>query len=159
MKPKKRASKVAVLFSQDVLDLERSRAYAAGVIEGKKQVGERARYEEQRTRVEALGALRREVERGTMNISGYDKAVVLAALYNAARPQGLGFLHYTPEDMTVAQARRILDSGETYFDYYKGRVMKVDLSTGNLDTRLYNRDNGSGAAEFAILAAIYRASS
>ena len=35
-----------------------------------------------------------------IDISGLDKADVLAALYNNSRPLGLGFLHATPEDMT-----------------------------------------------------------
>ena len=86
-----------------------------------------------------------------MDISNLDKATVLAALYNHARHQGMGLLHFDPEPMTVEQAREILAAGQTYFDYVKGRVMKVDLSKDFLDTRLYDRDNGLGAAENAIL--------
>ena len=86
-----------------------------------------------------------------MNISKLDKAVVLAALYNHARPQGMGLTHYDPVPMTMDEAREILATGQTHFDYVKGRVMKVDLSKDFLDTRLYDRDNGSGAAEDAIL--------
>ena len=86
-----------------------------------------------------------------MDISKLDKAAVLAALYNHARPQGMGFLHFDPKPMTVEQAKEILATGQTYFDYVKGRVMKVDLSKNFLDTWLYDRDNGPGAAENAIL--------
>jgi hypothetical protein len=85
-----------------------------------------------------------------MDISKLNKAEVLAALYNAALPQGMGFLHYTPEPMTTAEAQTILNTGETYFDYLKGRVMKVDLSKDELRTALYNRDNGPDAAENAL---------
>jgi len=85
-----------------------------------------------------------------VDISGLDKAAVLAALYNRARTQGLGMLHYTPEDMTVEEAKEILDAGETYFDYLKGRVMKVRLRGDSFDSFLYNRDNGPGAAEAVI---------
>lgn len=85
-----------------------------------------------------------------MNIRGMDKAVVLAGLYNGARPQGMGFLQYDPKPMTVEEARKILDAGQTYFDYLKGRVMKIDLSRDEVDTQLYNRDNGPGAAERAL---------
>ena len=90
-----------------------------------------------------------------MNISKLDKAEVLVALYNNARPQGMGYLHYTPEDMTVEEARKILANFEeqgqqSYFDYLKGRVMKIDLRGDDLFTALYNRDNGEGAAEQAL---------
>ena len=50
----------------------------------------------------------------------------------------------------VEEARKILDAGQTYFDYLKGRVMKIDLSRDEVDTQLYNRDNGPGAAERAL---------
>ena len=85
-----------------------------------------------------------------MNIAGMNKAAVLAALYNAARPQGMGFLQYDPKPMTEQEAQQILDSGETYFDYLKGRVMKIDLKGEEIDPRWYNWDNGSDMAETAV---------
>ena len=85
-----------------------------------------------------------------IDLNGKDKAEVLAKLYNASQPQGMGFLQAEYKDMTTEQAQEILDSGETYFDYLKGRVMKVDLSCNELDPRLYDRDNGQGAAAAAI---------
>lgn len=87
-----------------------------------------------------------------MDITGLDKAAVLAALYNRAKPQGMGFLHYTPEPMTLDEARNLLvEFGSTaYFDYLRGRVMKISLAGDEVDTWLYNRDNGEGAAEAAI---------
>ena len=85
-----------------------------------------------------------------MDIKGMDKAKILAALYNGARSQGMGLLHYTPEAMTPTEAQEILDSGQTYFDYHKGRVMKISLESDELRTDLYNRDNGPGAAESII---------
>lgn len=84
-----------------------------------------------------------------INISGINKAAILAALYNNSRPQGLGFLHFKPDEMTIEQAERLLEQ-QTYFDYLLGRVMKVDLSGDILRTWLYDRDNGQGAAEAAI---------
>lgn len=78
------------------------------------------------------------------------KAEVLAALYNASHPQGLGFLHFSPPyPMSIEQAEALLAKG-AYFDYLQGRVMKVDLSGDELDPRLYDRDNGAGAAQRAI---------
>lgn len=85
-----------------------------------------------------------------IDISGMDKAEVLAKLYNAARPQGMGFLHYTAQDMTAEEAKELLSDGRAYFDYLKGRVMKVNLSGDLLCPVLYDRDNGEGAARRAL---------
>jgi hypothetical protein len=52
--------------------------------------------------------------------------------------------------MTIDQADRILGSGNQYFDYLQGRVMKIDLSHDEIDTRLFDRDNGRDAAAKAI---------
>lgn len=82
--------------------------------------------------------------------AGLDKAKVLAALYNAARPQGMGFVRYDPTPMSIEEARGLLQH-TNQFDYLKGRVMKIDFGGDGLDTRLYNRDNGEGAAEMAIM--------
>lgn len=84
-----------------------------------------------------------------MNITGLKKSAVLATLYNASKPQGMGFMHYDSTAMTEAEAEKLLAMG-THFDYLKGRVMKIDLSEDELDTRLYNRDNGVDSAENAI---------
>ena len=84
-----------------------------------------------------------------IDISKLDKAAVLAALYNAARPQGMGFLHYTPEDMTRDQAAELLKETAN-FDYLRGRVMKISLANDVLRTGLYDRDNGDGAAARAL---------
>ena len=84
-----------------------------------------------------------------ISIAGKNKAKILAALYNSAKAQGLGFLHFTPEPMTEEQAVELLEKTQ-YFDYLQGRVMKVDLSGDELNPRLYDRDNGQGAAEEAL---------
>lgn len=78
-----------------------------------------------------------------------NKAEVLATLYNNSKPIGNGILHFTPEDMTIDEAK-ILLATQTDFDYLKGRVMKIDLTGDELRTDLYNRDNGGGAAEAAL---------
>lgn len=88
-----------------------------------------------------------------IDITNLNKAAILAALYNASRPLGLGYLHYTPEDMTTEEAAALLRR-QTYFDYLKGRVMKIDLSGNTLDPQLYDRDNGQDAAECAIMNAL-----
>lgn len=84
-----------------------------------------------------------------INIGEVDKAAVLAALYNNAQAQGVGRLVADSELMTLGEAAAWLND-RTYFDYLKGRVLKVDLSSNELDARLYDRDNGDGAAYRAI---------
>ena len=94
-----------------------------------------------------------------ISLEGLKKADVLAALYNGSRPLGMGFLQYDPEPMTTEEAAEcivrhtsIRFNGEPiiYFDYLKGRVMKVELAGDELDPRPYDRDNGPGAAALAI---------
>jgi hypothetical protein len=85
-----------------------------------------------------------------VSIAGLNKAEVLAALYNTARPQGMGFLHYDPAPMTTEVAQAILDLGVTSFDYLKGRVMKVDLSGDDVDPWGFDRDNGHGVVEAVV---------
>lgn len=45
-----------------------------------------------------------------VDISDLNKVDVLAALYNASRPQRMGFLEYCPTPMTSDQARQLLDT-------------------------------------------------
>jgi hypothetical protein len=85
-----------------------------------------------------------------ISLVGLDKAAVFAALYNGARAQGLGFLHYDPTSMTAETARQRFGSAFGYFDYVDGRVMKVNLEGDELNPWLYDRDNGAGAAETII---------
>lgn len=85
-----------------------------------------------------------------ISLKDLDKAEVLAVLYNASKPQGMGFMRYDPKPMTREEAQKLLDTKQTYFDYLNGRVMKVDLSGEELSVWGYDRDNGSGAAERAI---------
>lgn len=87
----------------------------------------------------------------TVNIAGIDKAELLSALYNRSRQQGMGFMHARgAHPMTVEQAREEIAAHGLYFDYLHGRVMKVDLSGGELFTYAYNRDVGRDAAEEVI---------
>lgn len=89
---------------------------------------------------------------GTITIKGMSKAVVLAALYNAATPQGMGFIQYNKEPMTVEQAQEIVKDGRSSFDYLYGRVMKIDIGKDAINPSAYDRDNGKGAAEKALAA-------
>lgn len=84
-----------------------------------------------------------------ISIAGLNKAAVLAALYNAAKANGMGFLQYDPKPMTPDEADKLL-MRTTNFDYLKGRVMKINLSKDLLETGCYDRDNGTDAAKRAI---------
>lgn len=84
-----------------------------------------------------------------VDIKDLDKSQVLAALYNAARPQGMGFCQYDPTPMDTIEAKEILNT-TTSFDYLHGRVMKLSLKENAFDSSLYNRDNGYNAAEQVI---------
>lgn len=141
-----------------------------------------------------------------ISIKGLDRATVLAALVNAAKPVGLGRTHLLASGrMTAEEARQYINEraeertrctehedcrrlpararlcanrvggacghadcmespelrlecwslarGEPVrldFDYLNGRPIKVDLGPTDLDTRLYNRDQGAGAAERVV---------
>ena len=85
-----------------------------------------------------------------MNIKDMNKAKILAALYNNSKPQGMGWLQANHDDMTEGEAQELLDSGQTYFDYLHGRVMKIDLSSDDLETWLYDRDIGQGECERVV---------
>jgi hypothetical protein len=84
-----------------------------------------------------------------ISIKGLDKAEVLQALYDRARTQGMGIFQYIPGPLSKEEAQSLLQTS-SYFDYLKGRVMKIDMSGDEIDPRLYDRDNGEGAAEAAI---------
>lgn len=91
-----------------------------------------------------------ENEMENIDISKLDKAEVLASLYNRSKVQGMGCFRAVDGCMTKEQAQKLLDNGQTYFDYIHGKIMKVDLSGNELETYLYDRDNGEGAANMAI---------
>jgi hypothetical protein len=90
-----------------------------------------------------------------ISIEGLEPSDVLAALYNAARPLGMGMLHYTPEKMSRVDDQEIIDrmrrewDGKEFasVDYVKGRPLKVTLDlTGKVlrNARLYDRNQGEG---------------
>lgn len=75
----------------------------------------------------------------------------LAVLFNASGPKGLGELQYmSGHTMTPEEAAKVLKKG-SYVDYLEGRVIKVDFGNRfELDTTLYDRDNGEDAAATAL---------
>lgn len=95
-----------------------------------------------------------------VNIAGLDKAEVLLALWNASIMQGMSVLGFLRSgELTLEKAKQEIKSRKhqsldgkdsIYFDYLNGKVMKVDLGQDEFDPRLYDRDNGDGAAQRAI---------
>jgi len=94
-----------------------------------------------------------------VDISGLDKAAVLATLYNRAgspRPGSAAALHYTPMPMSIEQSRAIIeedlakyDSG-IHYDCLHGRCLKINITGDTMDSWLYDREYGEGAAQRAI---------
>ena len=94
-----------------------------------------------------MRAFAMEESNGNIDISGLDKVVLLKALYERAKPLGSGFLQYTPAPLSDEVAEK---ASKKYIDYLNGRVMKINISGDEVNTRLYNRDNGASAAEEVI---------
>ncbi len=87
-----------------------------------------------------------------IDISKKEKAAVFVALYNAARPRQLAYFNYTPGPMSIEEARKIIDELRPlmFFDYFRGRCMKINLTGDTVDTWLFDINNGPGAGEQAI---------
>ena len=92
-----------------------------------------------------------------VRLNNVTREAALAALFNRAKPQGLGMLQYDKAHvMTEEEARFVLMNGD-YVDYLEGRVIKVDFNNPDeIDTTLYDRDNGKDAGEAAVFFARYR---
>lgn len=94
----------------------------------------------------------------TINIAGLDKAEVLMALYHRGQVQGLGTLEASSSVMSLETAKEFVEEATTnarhgeviYFDYVLGRVIKTEIGHDELNPRLYDRDNGQGAAAAAL---------
>ncbi len=84
----------------------------------------------------------------TVDTTGIDRAELLMALFNAASAGGstAGMIAaMAPQPMDITEATGLLAEGHTYFDYYRGRVMKIDVMADHIQPWLYDRDNGEGS--------------
>jgi hypothetical protein len=88
----------------------------------------------------------------TLDISGLDKATLLAALWNNATAPPAWFKHSgpTPSFLSKTEAAQILATMGYDFDYLKGRILKLNLSADEFHFWLYDRDNGSGMAKRVV---------
>ena len=101
-----------------------------------------------------------------IDVSDIKPEHLLAALYNAVSPSGMGVLQAKPGDMTSDEAKALLcgdvqegdypvdrqrqDNKPAYFDYLYGRCLKVEINSKTLRTGLYDRDYGQGAAQRVV---------
>ncbi len=87
-----------------------------------------------------------------VDIRGLSKALVLAAMFNASRPQGMGFISSLsgPDSLDIEAAEKEI-AKSLDFDYLFGRPLKFDLTGDSFDPWGYDRDNGGpGAAQEII---------
>ena len=87
---------------------------------------------------------------------GLSPAQIIHALYLKSRCLGLGHLsHIEKTDAeSLSMIEGLIGDGHRYFDYLNGRVMKVRLPVEGenyINCRMYDRDNGVGAGEAALL--------
>lgn len=90
-----------------------------------------------------------------VNIEGINRIKLIQELYAHAKPLLMHHLlpprHLLFTQLSTEEAEQLLN---TYIDYLGDRVMKiqVDDESGSttVNTYLYNRDNGQGAAESII---------
>lgn len=98
----------------------------------------------------------------SIDITGLDKAAVLAALFNASAPQGFGFLQAGtgPQVMSLEDAQQEIKKypytlgttdQELDYDYVYGRPLKVKLGGDEFNPWGFDRDNGGpGSAQKVI---------
>lgn len=87
-----------------------------------------------------------------IDITGLEKGAVLAVLFNSATSRSLGSLNAHPKPMTSKIGAKVIAETGPEFDYLQGRVLKIDLSGDEFDEALYDRDNGAGTAQAAVVA-------
>lgn len=94
---------------------------------------------------------------GKVDISGLDKAIVLKALWDGSHAQGFSFVEL-PDDgnITLEECQKEVEerakrcNGKLFFDYWRGKVLKVSIEGDDFDPYLYDRDCGPGHAAEVI---------
>ena len=84
-----------------------------------------------------------------VSIKGLNKAQVLKAAHDASKAQGMSFLDFNPNGLSIEECERLLQDS-AYFDYLQGRVMKISLKADEVDPWGYDRDNGEGAFQRVV---------
>lgn len=86
-----------------------------------------------------------------VNISGLDKIEVLHVLWENAQIAGI-FGRVLPiiRSTQVFDRERAEGAVQGYIDDFNNRFIKCDFRSDDIDVRLYDRDNGDGAAKKLI---------
>lgn len=98
-----------------------------------------------------------EIEKDVIDISDKDRADVLAALYNASTPVGIGFAQYNPMPWTREIAEYYFEhfaepkqDGTVYFKHIMGRPVTCTFDGDLIYVKAYNYENEQGLAQRAI---------
>lgn len=99
----------------------------------------------------------KEIEPDVIDISDKDRSDVLAALYNASTPIGMGFAQYNPMPWTKEIAQMYFEqyacpdeSGAISFKWIMGRPVHCTFVDNLVYVKSYNLDNEFGLAQRAI---------
>lgn len=99
----------------------------------------------------------KEIEPDVIDISDKDRSEVLAALYNASTPIGMGFAQYNPMPWTKEVAEMYFEqcacpdeSGAISFKWIMGRPVHCTFVDNLVYVKAYNFDNEFGLAQRAI---------
>lgn len=64
-----------------------------------------------------------------IDVTGIDLVKFAQAVYELSSPQGLGFLHFTPEPLSEEEAKQLIHVDDKYcvlkMDYVRGRACKM----------------------------------
>ena len=82
-----------------------------------------------------------------INVTGIDRATLLAALCNAASAQGLLNFELAYGTMTREDAQMLIDLGGPHFEYLCRQVLKIEFIGESQNSWLIVQDAGQGTAE------------
>lgn len=82
-----------------------------------------------------------------VDIRDLPPGVVFAALYSVASSPGMGTMDpsHSKEELDLAEAAAVVARRGDWVDYYRGRLMKIEIRDGWLEAAAYDRDNGDGS--------------
>lgn len=90
-----------------------------------------------------------------INTAGMDRVAVFTALYNGAKPQGMGFHQDDARNITEQEAAGLMEQDpEKGFDYVNGRRMKIsryELEKGYIDVTNYDEYNGGKGTAWSLV--------
>lgn len=101
----------------------------------------------------------KEVSKYVIDISNKDIDEVIAALYNASCPVGVGFMEYDPDTWDASFAHFYLEKfkdeimdeeGNIYIKYILGRPLNIIIQNGLINVQGYDNDNEQGLAKRVI---------